>query len=133
MLTHSLKRLAARIGIVALLFSQYAVAAYGCPLIMAPDETAHAAIADDTHAGMPDCHESDDGKYSLCIQHCIAASQSSVQSTPQGSPVPAAVMLPFFVAAPKQPACDIDSPVLTALLERQTSPPPLLRFCVLRI
>ena len=132
MLTHSLKRLAARIGIAALLFSQLAVAAYGCPLIVVPGDTPPAATADESHAGMPDCHESDDGNTNLCIQHCQAGSRS-VQSAPQEMPVPAMVMLPFLVAEPTQAACDIDSPVLSALLERATSPPPLLRFCVLRI
>jgi hypothetical protein len=131
MFTHSTKRLVARIGIAALLFAQTALAAYACPVIAGAVEMSHAAIADDAHTAMPGCDESNSDGSSLCLQHC-QASGWSVQPTPQ-PPVETIALLPVVFIEPTPPAREFAPTTLAALLERATSPPPLLRFCVLRI
>ncbi len=131
MTTPSIKRLAARLGIAALLFAQLAVAAYACPVMAAPGEMTPAAISDDMHAAMPHCEESDSGTTNLCMQHCQAGSQA-VQTSPQ-TPLPAVAMLPFAVFELPLPVSSPGVVVLSTLPERETSPPPLLRFGFLRI
>ena len=125
-----LKRLIAKVGIVAVLFTQFAVAAYACP-VLAPHESAPATTAGDMHAAMPGCHEQNDNNLNLCLQHCQAGSQS-VQTTPQ-STVPAMATAPMAVIEPMQPEEILGITVLSALPERATSPPPLIRFRFLRI
>jgi hypothetical protein len=139
MVTLSIKRLAARIGIAALLFTQFAVAVHACPLTAAPVDYSHAAMADNLHAAMPGCEESgsgiiesgDTGNTNLCMQHCQTGSQS-VQTTPQLT-VPAIAMVALAIIEPAPSVCDSPTQEQLTLLERATSPPPLLRFCVLRI
>jgi hypothetical protein len=131
MFTHSTRRLIARIGIAALLFAQTALAAYACPVTAGPAETLHAAMAEDAHTAMPGCDESKSDGASLCLQHC-QASGWSVQATPQ-PPVEKVALLPVVFIEPTPPAREPAPTALAALLERATSPPPLLRFCVLRI
>ena len=131
-MTRALKLLVARIGIAALLFAQLALAAYACPVTAGPVEASHAAMADDAHGAMPGCDESGPDNVNLCLQHC-EASGWTVQPTPQ-PPVTAVALLPVVFVAPVPPARDDIVPhTLATLLERETSPPPLLRFCVLRI
>lgn len=131
MFNQSTRRLIARIGIGALLFAQMALAAYACPVSAGPAETSHAAMADDTHTVMPGCDESGSDGASLCLQHC-QASGWSVQPTPQ-PPVETVALLPVVFIEPMPPARELAPTTLAALLERATSPPLLLRFCVLRI
>jgi hypothetical protein len=131
MFTNFTKRLVAGIGIAALLFAQMALAAYACPVTAGPVEMSHAAMADDAHGAMPGCDESGPDGAGLCLQHC-QASGWSVQPTPQ-PPVTAVALLPVMFIEPTPLACDIAPPALATLFERATSPPPLLRFCVLRI
>lgn len=127
MFTRTLKRLIAKIGIAAVLLTQLTVAAYACPTMTNPDELTHAAMADD--AAMSGCTELDTSNPNICLQHCQAGSQS-VQTTPQVS-VPVIVMVPLAILEPVQPVCGLGVTVLSALHERETSPPPLVR--VLRI
>jgi len=126
MLTLTLRRLIAKTGIAALLFTQLAVAAYGCP-VSAPNESKPAAMADDIHAAMPECEKHDGSNSNLCLQHCQAGSQS-VQTTPQLN-VPAFALIPVIVMAPVQPVSNLGITVPSALLTRETSPPLLIRFC----
>lgn len=130
MLTLTLRRLIAKTGIVALLFTQLAVAAYACP-VSAPRESAPATMGGDMHAAMPDCHMQNETNLNLCQQHCRAGSQS-VQSTPQVS-VPAVATMPIAVVEPVQLEAIVGVAVLSAMPERATSPPPLVRFRFLRI
>ena len=131
MLTHSLKRLAARIGVAALLFAQLAVAAYACPVLMNSGETANVMTAEDMHLSMPGCEESDSGNPNLCLEYSQAGSQA-VQSTPQ-APLPAVVMTPVALVNLPQPANRPGIIAMSMLPEPETSPPPLLRFGFLRI
>ena len=131
MVTRSLKRLAATVGIAALLFSQLAVAAYFCPTVMSGGEIANVLTAEDMHLSMPGCEESDSGNPNLCLEYSQAGSQA-VQSTPQ-APLPAVIMTAVAVVDLPQPANHTGIITLSMLPERETSPPPLLRFGFLRI
>jgi hypothetical protein len=132
MINPTLRRLIAKIGIAALLFTQMAVAAYACP-VSSTHERAPATMAGDMHAAMPGCHkqEQDDSNLNLCLQHCQAGSQS-VQTTPQVS-VPAMATMPLAIIEPAQLESTLGITGLSALHERATSPPPLIRFRFLRI
>jgi hypothetical protein len=131
MLTRAIKVFAARIGIVALLFSQLVVAAYACPAVMNRGELANVMTAEDMHAAMPDCEMSGSGNPNLCLEYSQAGSQA-VQSTPQ-QPLPAVVMTPLAFVVLPQPASLPGIVAQSLLPERETSPPPLLRFGFLRI
>lgn len=131
MLTRAVKRVAAIVGIAALLFSQLAVAAYACPTVMNSGELTQVMTAEDMHAAMPDCEESDSGNPNLCLEYSQAGSQA-VQSTPQ-APLPAVIMTAVAVVDLPQPANHTGIITLSMLPERETSPPPLLRFGFLRI
>jgi hypothetical protein len=134
MTTRSIQRLAARVGIAVLLFTQLAVSAHACTALNGSMDFTRAVAADSPHAAMPGCEEAannDAGDTALCLKHCQPDSQS-VNTTPQTG-VPAVALLPPLIVAPIRQACEVDNPTLPSLLERETSPPPLLRFCVLQI
>jgi len=131
MFTRALKRLIAKIGIVAVLFTQLAVAAYACPALMGMDDSMPVAMADTMDAGMSGCEQIDTDNANLCLQHCQAGSQS-VQTTPQVS-IPPVLMMPLAIIEPVQPVSSLQKAVLPDFLERETSPPRLIRFGVLRI
>ncbi len=131
MLTRAIQRFAGCIGIAALLFAQLAVAAYACPTVMSSGEIANVLTAEDMHLSMPGCEESDSGNPNLCLEYSQAGSQA-VQSAPQ-APLPAVVMTPVAVVDLPQPQNHTGIIALSLLPERETSPPPLLRFGFLRI
>lgn len=133
MFNRRLRRLTAKIVIAAVLFTQMTVAAYACSGMNQSVHTAPPAVtADHQHAGMTgDCAHKDTGNLNICQQHCQAGSQS-VESAPQLSAPPAAI-LPVTVLVPFQPLLAVRISVLSALLERETAPPPLIRFRVFRI
>jgi hypothetical protein len=131
MSTRAFHRLIAKIGIAAVLFTQLTVAAYACPALTGSDHSMPAAMADDMHAAMPGCTKVDAGNPNLCLQHCQAGSQS-VQTAPQ-LPIPPAATMPLTVVEPVQPVAGLGIAALSVLAERETSPPPLIRFRVLRI
>ena len=124
------RRLIAKIGIAAVLFAQLAVSAYACPMPFASEYGMATAVTAGVF-GMPDCGQSDTGNPNLCLQHCQAGSQS-VQTSPQIA-VPTLAIIPLLVVAPIQPVASSGITVLSALPERETSPPPLVRFSFLRI
>lgn len=132
MLTRTNRRLAAIVGIAALLFSQMAVAAYACPEKAHAGGGAYATAADEMHAAMPGCGERDSNSenVNLCQQHCQAGSQA-VQTSPQT--LPPAVLASTTVIELPQPVAASGIVAVSTLPERSTSPPPLLRFGVLRI
>lgn len=133
MFTLTIKRLLAKSVIAAVIFTQLAVAAYACPAVEGPAAVIATAIADDAmHAAMPGCEMNGNGNPNLCLQHCQAGDQS-VQTLPH-VPVPAfAAVQALVVLAPVPPGIVTGITVAFALPERVTSPPPLLRFGVLRI
>ena len=76
----------------AILFTQLAVAAYVCP----PTDPARPVPV--AMAGMPDCHEAEEGpdlaQPQLCKAHCANEAQSSVRTgVPDLQPNPASVAL----------------------------------------
>jgi hypothetical protein len=79
---------------------------------------------------MPGCQMADDENPNLCLQHCTAGSQS-VQSASH-SHVPAIASIMVLTIGPVQLASDTNS-VLSVPIEREASPPSLVRFRVLRI
>lgn len=131
MITRTFKRLIAKISIVAVLLTQLAVAAYACPTPAGPANIFAGSMADDMHADMPGCEMDNTGNPNLCSQHCQAGDQS-VQTLPYVG-VPAFAAISFAVIEPVQLNAKAGIPVSTNLPERETSPPPLLRFGFLRI
>jgi hypothetical protein len=131
MFKHRLKRLIAKASIAAVLFTQLAVAAYACPTIAGPANVIAAAM-DDMHAAMPDCKMRGTENPNLCLQHCEAGDQS-VQTLPH-IPVPAfAAISTLAILESMQPHAIAGIAGLSVVQERETSPPPLVRFGVLRI
>ena len=133
MFKRAARNLIAQVTIAVVLFTQLAVAAYACPAVEGPAAVIATLIADDTmHAAMPDCEMTGTGNPNLCLQHCQAGDQS-VQTLPH-VPVPAfAAVQILVVLEPVQPQIALGSSVVSALPERVTSPPPLVRFGILRI
>ncbi len=125
----ALRRLAATLGIAAVLFAQLAVAAYACTANAGAERGMPVAAAGVMHAGMPGCGEPEGGgNPNLCLQHC----RQSVQTAPQGS-VQAVSAIPVAILEPIQPAFSPGITVWSVVPERETSPPPLVRFSFLRI
>jgi len=114
----------------AILFTQLAVAAYVCP----PSEPVHPVPA--AMAGMPDCHEAEDGddftQPQLCKAHCANEAQSSVRAgSPDLQPNPASVPLLQRVVKLVTPVVFAISPARAAPL---TDPPdPLPRYLSLLV
>ncbi len=132
MFTRTPKLLIAITSIVAVLFTQLAVAAYACPIVEGPGKIIAAAIAGDVHAAMPDCEMRETGNPNLCLQHCQAGEQS-VQTLSQVEAPPFAAISALAVIEPVQLMADLLVTAESAVLERETSPPPLIRFGFLRI
>ena len=132
MLTHRLKRLLAQTGIAALLFAQLAVAAYACPAPGNPAPMINATLSNDLHAAMPGCEMRDAGNPNLCLQHCLAGDQS-VRAFQQVPFADFAAISTSGIVVPVQLNADRGIIALSTLPEHATSPPPLIRFGVLRI
>jgi len=133
MFRQTFKRIIARISVAAVLFTQLAVAAYACPAVEGPAAVIAAASADAMRAAMPGC-EMNDGAVTpnLCLQHCQAGDQS-VQTLPQVAvPAFAAVSL-VVVFEPALSDSGRGNAPMSALPAHVVSPPPLIRFGVLRI
>ena len=127
-------------ALLGLLFSQVALSAYACPLLMGPDEPAgiqsHAEMA-----GMPcaeherarmQAHEGErqDDQSLLCIQHCQDQQTISASETVPFPPVIAVLSIAPALTLSQQPAL---AHVQAPFLARTTSPPPLWRSGRLRI
>jgi len=133
MFRQTFKRIIARMSVAAVLFTQLAVAAYACPAVEGPAAVIAAASADAMRAAMPGCEMNDStGSPNLCLQHCQAGDQS-VQTLPQ-------LAVPAFAAAslvvvfePALSEAGRGNAPLSASPAYAASPPPLIRFGVLRI
>ena len=132
MFTQAFKRLIAKTSVAAVLFTQLAVAAYACPAVDSPAALISAAVAGDMQTAMPGCEMSGSGNSNLCLQHCQTGDQSA-QVAPQASILAVAATSALLVIEPALPQANFRVAVLSALPERETSPPPLIRFGVLRI
>ena len=119
----SLKKVAG-VCLTALLFMQFAVATYACQA--AQSDQGMAAMA----AGQP-CQGMDQERPKLCEQHCVQASQS-VDTQPHNA-LSAPILPVIGVVAHSDLGPSIKPNVRGALLATVVDPPPLIRFCVLRI
>jgi hypothetical protein len=120
------RKLAACIGLSALVFAQLAVSAYACPVLAQALEAAQQA-----NTTAPPCHDLDSDQPALCQLHC----QDGLQNINDTQP---AFILPGYVSGfivmidssaqqplPVRPA----SPSLL----HSTSPPLSIRNCCFRI
>ncbi len=111
----------------ALLFLQFAVAAYACPTSKDGSMPTTAAVV----PAVQPCPMTDRERPKLCEQHCVHASQS-VDTHPQSTvsapvlPLLAVVVEPNF-HLPTRPD------IYGALVVTVVDPPPLVRFGALRI
>ena len=125
-MTRNGRRNVAWLCLSALLYLQFAVAAYACPTRldggMPPSATASA--------GQP-CQGMDQERPNLCEQHCIQTLQS-VDTQPHSAVTPPVLPLIAVVLLP-----DVHLPskfgIDQALRVKVVDPPPLVRFGVLRI
>ena len=134
MLTRAIRRVAAKIGIGAVLFTQLAVAAYACPELNVTRQETHVAMTHgQAQAAMPAGGEipADMHDPNLCQQHCQIGTQSVTGA--EHVSVPVAVVMPLTVVDPPQPASALTLATLPVLRERETGPPPLIRFQFFRI
>jgi hypothetical protein len=122
------RHFAARLGIVLLLFAQFAATGYACAL---QTDVQASAMAQHDHMAMDgNCEQSGPVNPALCPQHRLVGAQFSISDL-QFVPPPACVSA-LSVAKP------VDVPVvnvivLPLLLKRSTAPPASVRFQVFRI
>ena len=125
------QRIVAKIGIVAVLFTQLAVAAYACP------ELAGAGASPVTHGqtlSMPaGCEMPDSGNPSLCRPHCQVGNQSLTGDRYVSVPAAMPMTVRLTIVGPLQSASAPELTNLPVLRERETGPPPLVRFHFFRI
>jgi hypothetical protein len=134
MFSQIFKRMVAKATMAAIMFAQLAIAAYACPTVDGPASVIAAARADAAmHAEMPGCGmRKSDSNPNLCLQHCQAGDQS-VQTLPPVA-VPAFVALSTWtLIEPVVAQADPGIALISAWPHHATSPPPLVRFGVLRI
>jgi hypothetical protein len=113
------------ISLGALLWLQFAVAAYACPTRM-DGNSAHASLL----AAMP-CDGMDQSQPKLCEQHCVQVSHS-VDTQPHSTVnAPVLPLMVVAVPSPLQPQASLA--YTDAWRIRIVDPPPLVRFGVLRI
>ena len=131
MFVRAFQRLAATIGIAAMMFSQLAVAAYACPELTGQTVNVQAAMADHQPSTMAgDCEMLDANNPNLCQQHCQIGNQTVTGAT---HVVSMAMPILLTVVEPLQPASALQLITLPVLREREPGPPPLIRFQVFRI
>ena len=132
MFTRALKRVVARLSIAAVLLTQFALASYACPMPAGAGENMAAVMADDVHAGMAGCDKGVNNDTNMCLQHCHPANQS-VQTHNDVSVPAATATASLAVVEFEQLTSELPRRILFASQERETSPPPLVRFGTLRI
>lgn len=114
-------------AIFALLFTQLAVSAYACPMLVQADDEQSVA----TSVSLSSVDETDAAQPGLCQKHCENGQQNVNDA---GTPLASVTFAPAFVIALPTPQ---PSPVLaTALfpyLLHATSPPIPIRNCCFRI
>jgi hypothetical protein len=117
------QRLAAYLGILALLFAQLAVSAYACPMT-----SADKAAATSSTVASP-CDQLDQAEPNLCDKHCndSAQSQAAVPCI-HGAFVPGFIAVVGLSSPPALPA-SAGNPAL----HHATSPPATIRNCCFRI
>ncbi len=126
------RHLIAKLGIAVMLFAQLAVAVYACPGLTGQPENAPAPMASDQHVAMNGGGEElDANNPNTCQQHCQAGNQSVDRAS--NTNVPPVAMVPLTIVEVVRPASALGVTILPVLLERETAPPPSIRFSVFRI
>jgi len=118
------------IALLGILFSQVALSAYACPMLM--QANARAGMEPQAEmAGMP-CmeHEREADQALLCIQHCENQQTVSASAPVHFPPAIAVLCLAPALSRMQAPALTY---VQAPLLAHTTSPPPLWRSRRLRI
>ena len=137
-LTRTLRRRIVAIVAMAVLFAQFAVSAYACPLALTSGAMA-SNVADSAAApaaAMPGCDGTmagalDPAAPNLCAEHCKQGQQSDQAATLS---VPAAVMTALYATQPVPVTSASPRPAaatLSALVA--ASPPHAIAHCVYRI
>ena len=121
------RKLVSLLGIVAVLFAQFAVSAYACPMqFMGMDEAADVVGAPETSSSGRDLESP-----ALCQKHCENG-QQNVNDAPQ--PLAFVSLAPAFVVMlPVVPAATSTATAPTPSLLHATSPPHSIRNCCFRI
>ena len=121
------RKIVAWFGVGALLFMQFAVAAYACSAPNSGSSQASSAAALSQHP----CESSDQELPNLCEQHCLQSSQT-VDTQPHSTVTqPALPLLAVLSGVGSHIKAKRDPHRLW--LATGVDPPPLVRFCVLRI
>lgn len=119
-------------ALLALLFQNVALAAYVCPVPVAPGHAAHSqAHAVEPTAPMPDCGMAMPEKPTLCEKHCDPDEGAAAEVRVGTVPAPVLAPLRFELASWRQPP-----PAASGyhnVAASRADPPPMLRFCSLLI
>jgi hypothetical protein len=127
-LSRKIRRWTAMFGIVALLFTQMAVAAYACSGLADGNMTTHGSMQADEESP---CADMGSGQDNLCLEHC----QGSQTADSYFAPAVALVAIPVYrIDQPDQMAVFFQSThqYAHALLARVTAPPLSVRNCCFR-
>jgi len=127
-MTRSIRKLAACLGIAALLIMQLAVTAYACAsfgdIAMSTEGSAQGGVSSQMDKSSPD---------PLCVFHCGDGQASLDKAKPAtGAPLPAMALTDVIrvaIAAPQSPPSAYSS----SPLARTGDPPLIIRNCCLRI
>ena len=124
------RKSAAWLAAVAMLFAQLAVAAHACA---ASSGASTAAVLATAHGDGSPCHEMDTQPDSVCLQHC-ADSPQSFDNHPVATVFPLAG-LAYTLGRSDRVAVFLQSEERhsSALLARVTAPPLAVRNCCFRI
>ncbi len=128
-----MRKFAAVVAILGLLFAQLAVSAYACPMMAAAFSAGSAGLtgAGDEAATPPCHHQTSGGDQGLCQAHCQSGQQIAGEH-PTGHA--AADFVPSFIADVPLPQIDFPSSArATVALVHATSPPIAIRNCCFRI
>jgi hypothetical protein len=120
------RRRIALIALLGLLFQQWAMASYVCPL----ERGDVVGVA--TASVVPPCHSPTITDKTRCHQHCHPPAQTSDHaSTPNFPPAlpPATSWLRQFAAV----ASDVPNPVVCDIDVRATAPPLTIQYCTFQI
>lgn len=129
----STKNRIARLLIAALLFAQFAVATYACPML-APPAGGVSPIAMLTEPAEPTsgCDQLDPASPNLCYEHCFGSQQISDRAdVPTVAPAAAIGFVRYLLL----PTVASDTGCLGSLERPRspTSPPHAIQHCCLRI
>ena len=123
------RKLAAALGVCAMVFAQIAVAAHACAVL--GGESPVSAMAMPMDADDAPCNEQDAAP-NLCIHHCQA--EQTVDHQPPAPAIPVAIIVGSLEPSNRLPVSFQSAQSYSqALLARVTAPPSAVRNCCFRI